>query len=265
MSSASSGCAGPVVRCQPQGSTAPRGSTPSCGCSTASGSVARRVERLTRTHGLSGLIPRSTGARRSGCPVPASPTISQTPVPTRGRERALARRLHVSQDRGGWLSLAAVQDAYSRRIVGWSMADHMRTELLVDALQMAVSRHRPGPGLIRHCDQCGQYGSLGFGQECARSGIARSTGSTGICWVNAVAETFSATRKKELVYRSPWPTRRELPARPSSTPERSTTPAAGTPPWAACHPSSSRKALAAARSQTLTQTQHLPSTTTSIA
>lgn len=110
----------------------------------------------------------------------------------------------------GWLYLAAVQDAYSRRIVGWSMADHMRAELVVDALQMAVSRRRPAPGLIHHSDQGSQYVSLGFGQECAKSGIARSMGSTGVCWDNAVAETFFATLNKELVYRRSWPTRQEL-------------------------------------------------------
>src|SRR3712207_5364874 len=63
----------------------------------------------------------------------------------------------------GWLYLAAVQDAYSRRIVGWSMADHMCHELVVDALTMAVARRRPAPGLIHHSDQGSQYVALGFG------------------------------------------------------------------------------------------------------
>ena len=112
----------------------------------------------------------------------------------------------------GWLYLAAVQDAYSRRIVGWQMADHMRAELVVRALEMAVSRRRPDPGLIHHSDQGSQFVALGFGQACAKSGIARSMGSTGVCWDNAVAETFFATLKKELVYRNTWPTRRELEA-----------------------------------------------------
>lgn len=110
----------------------------------------------------------------------------------------------------GWLYLAAVQDAFSRRIVGWSMADHMRSELVVDALQMALARRRPEPGLIHHTDQGGQYVALGFGQICAKAGIARSMGSRGDCWDNAVAETFFATLKKELVHRRSWPTRRDL-------------------------------------------------------
>ena len=110
----------------------------------------------------------------------------------------------------GWLYLAAVQDAYSRRIVGWSMADHMRAELVVDALQMALARRRPGPGLIHHSDQGSQFVSLAFGQKARDAGIAVSMGSKGDAYDNAVAESFFATLKKELVRRRSWPTRREL-------------------------------------------------------
>ena len=110
----------------------------------------------------------------------------------------------------GWLYLAAVQDAYSRRIVGWSMADHMRAELVVDALQMALHRRRPAPGLIHHSDQGSQYVALGFGQKARDAGIAVSMGSKGCAYDNAVAESFFATLKKELVHRRSWPTRREL-------------------------------------------------------
>ncbi len=110
----------------------------------------------------------------------------------------------------GWLYLAAVQDAFSRRIVGWCMADHMREELVIEALTMAVRRRRPGPGVIHHSDQGSQYVSLGFGLACTRAGISRSMGSVGDCYDNAVAETFFATLKKELVYRRSWPTRQEL-------------------------------------------------------
>jgi putative transposase len=110
----------------------------------------------------------------------------------------------------GWVYLAAVQDAYSRAIVGWSMADHMRSELVVDALQMAVARRRPAPGLVHHSDQGSQYVSLGFGQAARDAGIARSMGSKGDCYDNAVAESFFVTLKKELVHRRSWPLRREL-------------------------------------------------------
>ncbi len=90
------------------------------------------------------------------------------------------------------------------------MADHIRQELVIDALNMAVSRCRPKPGLIHHSDQGSQYVALGFGQMRAKSGISRSMGSTGVCWDNAVAETFFATLKKELVSRRSWPARHEL-------------------------------------------------------
>ena len=110
----------------------------------------------------------------------------------------------------GWLYLCAVQDAFSRRIVGWSMADHMRSELVVDALEMALARRQPEAGLIHHSDQGSQFVSLAFGQAAGNAGIARSMGSRGDCWDNAVAETFFATLKKELVYRRSWSTRAEL-------------------------------------------------------
>ena len=110
----------------------------------------------------------------------------------------------------GWLYSAAAQDASSRRIVGWSMADHLRAELVVDALDIALVRRRPEPGLIWHCDQGSQSVSLAFGQACAKAGIARSMGRRGDCWDNAVAESFFATLKKELIRRRSWPTRDEL-------------------------------------------------------
>ena len=110
----------------------------------------------------------------------------------------------------GWLYLAAVQDAFSRRIVGWAMADHMRSELVVDALQMALARRRPAPGLIHHSDQGSQFISLAFGQQARDAGIAVSMGSRGDAYDNAVAESFFATLKKELIRRQSWPTRRDL-------------------------------------------------------
>lgn len=108
----------------------------------------------------------------------------------------------------GWLYLAAVQDAFSRTIVGWSMENHMRAELVTDALGMGLSRRRPGEGLIHHSDQGSQYVSLAFGQQARDAGIAVSMGSKGDCFDNAVAESFFATLKEELVYREgPWPTK----------------------------------------------------------
>ena len=90
------------------------------------------------------------------------------------------------------------------------MADHMRAELVVDALQMALHRRRPSPGLIHHSDQGSQFVSLAFGQKARDAGIAVSMGSKGCAYDNAVAESFFATIKKELVHRRSWPTRREM-------------------------------------------------------
>jgi putative transposase len=82
----------------------------------------------------------------------------------------------------GWLYLAAVQDAYSQMIVGWAMAEHMRSELVVEALQMAVTRRRPQAGVVHHSDQGSQYVSLAFGQQARDAGIAVSMGSRGDCY-----------------------------------------------------------------------------------
>ena len=133
-----------------------------------------------RTDGVSGLIARKHG--RTTVRVPGVQVADGAPVSPGGANVLWLADFTYLRTWEGWLYLAVVQDAYSRRIVGWSMADHMRTELVFDALTMAVSRRRPGPGLVHHSDQGGQYVSLGFGQECAKSGIGRSMGSTGVCW-----------------------------------------------------------------------------------
>jgi putative transposase len=90
------------------------------------------------------------------------------------------------------------------------MANHMRASLVVDALKMALARRRPRPGLIHHSDQGGQYVSLAFGRAAREAGMAVSMGSRGDAYDNAVAETFFATLKKELVNRRTWPSRLEL-------------------------------------------------------
>ena len=171
----------------------------------------KRVERLMREAGISGLQRRKRG--RTTISVPgvrvADDLVERRFRPERPNQLWIADLTYL-RTWEGWLYLAAVQDAYSRRIVGWSMADHMRSELIVDALQMAVARRRPAPGLIHHSDQGSQYVSLAFGQAARDAGIARSMGSKGDCYDNAVAESFFATLKKELVHRRSWPTRREL-------------------------------------------------------
>ena len=171
----------------------------------------KRVERLMRQAAISGLIEKKRG--RTTVRVPGV-RVADDLVERRFRPQApdvlWVADITYLRTWEGWLYLAAVQDAFSRRVVGWSMADHMRTELVVDALEMALARRRPPPGLIHHSDQGGQYVSLGFGQKARDAGIAVSMGSKGDCYDNAVAESFFATLKKELIHRRSWPTRREL-------------------------------------------------------
>jgi putative transposase len=90
------------------------------------------------------------------------------------------------------------------------MDSHMRTELVTDALQMALARRRPAPGLIWHSDEGSQFVSLAFGQQARAAGIAQSMGSRGDCFDNAVAESFFATLKKELIHGRSWPEKAEL-------------------------------------------------------
>lgn len=171
----------------------------------------KRVERLMRQAGISGLLNKKRG--RTTIKVPgvrvADDLVQRQFRPAAANVLWIADVTYL-RTWEGWLYLAAVQDAYSRRIVGWQMAEHMRAELVVDALRMAIKRRRPEPGLIHHSDQGSQYVSLAFGQTAREAGIARSMGSKGDCWDNAVAETFFATLKKELVHRHSWPTRQEL-------------------------------------------------------
>lgn len=171
----------------------------------------KRVERLMRQANISGLTLRKKG--RTTIKVGGVRVCED--LVDRNFLASAPNRLWVAditylRTWEGWLYLAAVQDAYSRRIVGWSMADHMRTELVTDALQMALERRSPGPGLIHHSDQGSQYVSLALGQKARAAGIAQSMGSRGDCFDNAVAESFFATLKKELIHRRAWPTKAEL-------------------------------------------------------
>jgi putative transposase len=169
----------------------------------------KRVERLMRQAGLSGLITKKYKATTVRVPgVRVAEDLLDRDFAAGAPNRCWVADITYLRTWEGWLYLAAVQDLYSRRIVGWSMADHMRTELVTDAL--AIARRRPGPGLIYHSDQGSQFVSLAFGQQARAAGIAQSMGSKGDCFDNAVAESFFATIKKELIHRRSWPTKAEL-------------------------------------------------------
>jgi len=170
----------------------------------------KRVARLMKAAGIAGVRPKKRWKtiRIPGI-TPATDLVNRDFKPARPNMLWVADITYLRSGEG-WLYLAAVQDAYSRQIVGWSMATHMRAPLVIDALKMALARRRPAPGLIHHSDQGGQYVSLAFGRAARDAGIAVSMGSRGDAFDNAVAETFFATLKKELVNRRAWPSRLEL-------------------------------------------------------
>jgi transposase InsO family protein len=125
----------------------------------------KRVARLMKAAGISGVRPRKrwrTTIRIPGI-TPATDLVERQFRPDSPNVLWVADITYLRTGEG-WLYLAAVQDAYSRAIVGWSMATHMRATLVVDALKMAIARRRPAPGLIHHSDQGAQYVSLAFGR-----------------------------------------------------------------------------------------------------
>jgi putative transposase len=171
----------------------------------------KRVARLMKAAGIAGIRPRKrwrTTIRVPGVE-PATDLVERRFRPSAPNVLWVADITYLRTGEG-WLYLAAVQDTYSRQIVGWSMAGQTRAQLVVDALRMALARRRPQPGLIHHSDQGSQYVSLAFGRAARQAGIAISMGSRGDAYDNAVAEAFFATLKKELVNRRSWPSRLEL-------------------------------------------------------
>lgn len=107
----------------------------------------------------------------------------------------------------GWMYLASVIDLGSRRVVGWAMADHMRADLVCDALRMAINQRRPKRGLIFHSDRGSQYTSKQFTRLLARHRIRQSLSRPRQVWDNAVMESFYSTLKVELIHQHAWPTR----------------------------------------------------------
>jgi putative transposase len=171
----------------------------------------KRVARLMRQAGLSGLITRRRGKTTIRVPgVRPAPDLVGRDFAAASPNRLWAADLTELATWEGKLYLAVVLDCFSRRCVGWAMADHMRAELVVEALEMAVWQRKPTPGLVHHSDQGSQYTALIFGQRCRQAGIDRSMGGRGCALDNAVCESFFASLKKELTRRRSWPTRREL-------------------------------------------------------
>jgi putative transposase len=170
----------------------------------------KRVERLMRGRGLSGLVRRRRGkttVRVPGVRV-AEDLVRRDFRPARPNALWVADLTYV-RTWEGWLYLAVVLDCFSRRVVGWAIDERMDAGLVVDALEMAVWNRRPAPGLVHHSDHGSQYVSLVFGRRCEEAGIQVSMGAQGSALDNAVCESFFSSLKKELLQRCSWPTRQE--------------------------------------------------------
>jgi putative transposase len=161
----------------------------------------KRVARLMRAAGLQGVSRRrwATTTVRDKKVRPA-PDLVERDFSAEGRDRLWVADITYIPTWAGFLFLAVVMDAWSRRVVGWSMATHLRTELVLDALNMALEQRRP-EGVIHHSDQGTQYTSIAFGLRCGKAGVRPSMGSVGDCFDNALCESFFATLECELLDR----------------------------------------------------------------
>ena len=168
----------------------------------------RRVARLMRVAGLQGCMRsrKRRTTRRDPRAAPAPDLLRRAFVATQPNRVWLADITYLPTQEG-FLYLAFILDVYSRKIVGWSMDSHMRTELVVDALQMAVWRRKPSAGLVHHSDRGAQYTAISLGKRLEEVGIVPSMGRTGTALDNAMAESFVATLKSELVHRRRFPDR----------------------------------------------------------
>ena len=160
-----------------------------------------RVARLMRAAGLRGASRRrwalTTVRDRKARP---APDLVERNFVAEGRDRLWVADITYIPTWAGFLYLAVVVDAWSRRVVGWSMASHLRTELVLEALNMALEQRRPA-GVIHHSDQGTQYTSIAFGLRCRKAGVRPSMGSVGDCLDNAMCESFFATLECELLDR----------------------------------------------------------------
>jgi putative transposase len=165
-----------------------------------------RVGRLMRAAGLRGVTRRKecwTTTRDHG--VRPAPDLVHRDFVAEAPNQLWVADITYIPTWAGFLFLAVVLDVFSRRIVGWSMANHLRTELILDALEMAIARRKP-ENVIHHSDQGCQYTSLAFGSRCREAGVRPSMGSVGDCFDNAMCESFFATLECELLNKHRFPT-----------------------------------------------------------
>jgi putative transposase len=170
----------------------------------------KRIARLMSELGLEGVSGRGKRrTKRQEAELPAAPDLVRRRFSATAPNDLWIADITYVPTWEGWLFLAVVVDACSRRVCGWSMRDDVKADLVIDALGMATTRRRPEPGLIHHADRGGQYRSLAFGRTPRDSGILASMGSRGNAFDNAACESFMASIKSELVRRQTFKTRDE--------------------------------------------------------
>lgn len=169
----------------------------------------KRIARLLRELGLAGVSRRKgTRTTRRDRDARPAPDLVERDFSASQPDQLWVADVTYVPTWAGFVYLAVVVDAFSRRVVGWSMATHLRTELVLEALNMALWQRRP-EAVIHHSDQGCQYTSFAFGKRCRQMGVRPSMGSVGDCYDNAMAESFFATLECELIDRNSFETQAE--------------------------------------------------------
>ena len=185
------------------------GCMPSCAWGMGVAVGRKRVARLMRQQGLVGVCHHRKG--RGHRPVPAvHEDLVQRRFVADAPDRVWFTDVTQHRAADGWVYCCAVIDACTRRVVGWSIADHIRSELVVDALQMARWQRRPPPGTIVHSDRGSAYTSWVFGHRLREAGLLGSMGRVASSVDNALIESFWSTMQRELLDRRHWTSRVEL-------------------------------------------------------
>lgn len=170
-----------------------------------------RVARLLAESGLRARAPRrfkvqTTDSKHNH---PIAPNLLKEAAPTTRTNEVWVADITYIDTSEGWLYLASIMDLHSRKIVGWSMQDNMRTGLVLAALDMALESRDPSAGLIHHSDRGSQYASRAYRKALETRGLLASMSGKGNCYDNAAKESFFHSLKTELVYRTRFKTRRE--------------------------------------------------------
>jgi putative transposase len=170
-----------------------------------------RIERLMRRHGMRAIMAparrvRTTDSRHD---LPIAPNLLDRNFTAAAPNRVWLADITYIETGEGWLYLAAIMDLYSRKIVGWAMRDHLRTELASTALAMAIQQQRPAQGLVHHSDRGVQYAAHDYRTRLQSAGIQASMSRKADCYDNAPMESFFHTLKTELVHHRKYATREQ--------------------------------------------------------